>query len=128
MNTRPMALITSTSMPFLRFEQPGAAAGRAGREIDRADEPLLASDEHQRVLLVEGVIAERDRIGTGVQISSTWMAFGDAEAAGRVLGVDDQEVELVALSAGDGSISTTALRPARPTTSPRKRRRLIERG
>ena len=69
MKMRPMALMTSTRAPFLASISADAAARRAGRIIDRADEPRRALDEHQRLALVPGVIAERDRVGAGVDES-----------------------------------------------------------
>ena len=50
-------------------------------------------DEHKRFLLIPGVVAERDRVGAGVEKFAI-DRLGDAEAAGRVLAVDDNEVEL----------------------------------
>ena len=40
-----------------RLDQRGAAARRAGRKVDRAQQPRRALDEDQRLLLVPGVIA-----------------------------------------------------------------------
>ena len=45
----------------LGVDQRRAAAGRAGGIIDRAHELRRALDEDQRLLLVPGMIAERDR-------------------------------------------------------------------
>ncbi len=66
MKMRPMALMTSARLPFLRIDQRGTAAGRARRIIERADQPRRALDEHQRLALIPGVIAERDGIRAGV--------------------------------------------------------------
>ena len=52
-------------------------------------------DENQAVPLVEGVVAERHRIGAGIQ-ELLQDGLGDAEAAGGVLAVDDDEIELIA--------------------------------
>ena len=41
----------------LGVDQRGAAAGRAGREVDRAQQLRRALDEHQRLALVPGMIA-----------------------------------------------------------------------
>ncbi len=80
-----------------RREHAGAAARRAGGVIGGADQARLALDERERLALVEGVIAERDRVGAG---GEEFLAdrLGDAEAAGGVLAVDDDEVELPALA------------------------------
>ena len=39
-----------------------AASRRAGGEIGRPDQARLALDEHERLALIEGVIAERHRV------------------------------------------------------------------
>ena len=49
-----------------RLEQRGAAAGRSIRIVERTDELWRALDEDQRLFLVPGVVAERDRVGAGV--------------------------------------------------------------
>ena len=77
----------------LGVDHGGAAARRAGRIVDRADEPRRALDEHQRLALVPGVIAERDGVGAGID-EIVVDRLGDAEAAGGVLAVDHDEVEL----------------------------------
>ena len=92
MNTRPIKLTTSARAPPAAFDHRRAAPGRAGRIIDRAHQPRLAGDEDQRLLLVEGVIAERHRVGAGLE-KFVADRLGDAEAAGRVLAVDDDDVE-----------------------------------
>ena len=74
-------------------DQSGAAAGRALGIIDRADQARRALDEHQRLALVPGVIAERDGVGAGVD-HFVVDRFGDAEAAGRILAVDNHKIEL----------------------------------
>ena len=47
---------------FRALDDRGAPAGRARREIDRPDQARLALDEHERLALIEGVIAERHRV------------------------------------------------------------------
>ena len=55
-------------------------------------EARLALDEDERFALVEGVIAERHRIDAdGAEFLED--RFGEAEAARRVLTVDDDEIE-----------------------------------
>ena len=66
MKTRPIRLITSTRAPFFGFEQRHAAPRRAGRIIERTDEPRRALDEHERLALVPGVIAAGDGVGAGI--------------------------------------------------------------
>ena len=73
-------------------DQRGATAGRALRKIRGANEARRALDEHQRLALIPGVVAERDGIGTGVE-QFLVDRLGDAEAAGSVLAVDDNEIE-----------------------------------
>ena len=75
------------------LDHGGAAPGRAGRIIDRTDELRRAFDEHQRFALVPGVIAERDRVHAGIE-EFVEDALGDAEAAGRVLAVEHNAIEL----------------------------------
>ena len=93
MKMRPMALMTSARLPFLvsimAAPRPGVPVGI----IERADQPRRALDEHQRLALVPGVIAERDGVGAGVD-QLVVDRLGDAEAAGGVLAVDDDEIEL----------------------------------
>ena len=97
MNTRPCALITRTSAPDLRLEQAGALAGRALRKIERPEQPVVALDEHQRLALIEHVIARRHHVGAGIeQLGQD--RLGDAETAGRVLAVHHDEIERVALA------------------------------
>ncbi len=95
MKMRPMALMTSTSAPLRALNRPAPLPGRAGRIVDRPQQPLLALDEDQRLLLVAGVVAERDDVGAGAE-QVLEDGLGDAEAAGGVLAVDGDEVELVA--------------------------------
>jgi hypothetical protein len=87
----------------LGLDQRRAASGRARRIIQRADQPRRAFDEDERLALVPGVVAERDRIGAGVD-QLVIDRLGDAEAAGRILAVDDDEIELPLLSQGGKSI------------------------
>ena len=61
----------------------------------RAGQPLVTLDEDQRLLLVEGVVAERHRVGAGLE-QLLEDRLGDAEAARSVLAVDGDEVEAVA--------------------------------
>ena len=93
MKTRPMALTTSTRAPFLASIIADAAAGGAGRIVDRPDEFRRALDENQRFLLVPGMIAERDGVGAGVEQFGV-DRLGDAKAAGRVLAIDHDQIEL----------------------------------
>ena len=76
-----------------RLYQIRASPGRALGVVGGADQPRLALDEDQRFLLVEGVVAQRDRIGPrGEEIPAD--RLGDAESARCVLAVDDHEIEL----------------------------------
>ena len=93
MKMRPMALITSARLPFLVSTKAAPRPGVPFGIIDRADQARRALDEHQRLALVPGVIAERDGVGAGVD-QFVVDRLGDAEAAGGVLAVDDDEIEL----------------------------------
>ena len=93
MKMRPMALITSARLPFLVSTRAAPRPGVPFGIIDRADQARRALDEHQRLALIPGMIAERDGVGAGVD-QLVVDDLGDAEAAGGVLAVDDDEVEL----------------------------------
>src|SRR6516164_5540129 len=95
MKMRPMALTTSTRA-VLGVDQRGTAAGRTGGIIDRAKQLRRAFDENQRLLLVPGVIAARNHVDPGID-EFLVDRFGDAEAAGGVLAVDRDEIELPVL-------------------------------
>src|SRR6185295_1923167 len=58
-----------------------------------AQETRRALDEHERLALVPGMIAAGDRVRAGVD-QFLIDRLGDAEAAGRVLAVDDDAIEL----------------------------------
>jgi len=96
MNTRPIRLTTSTRAPP-RPRRDWRRAPACRRDNWRADEPRLALDEHQSLTLIKGVIAECDRVGAGGE-ELVADRFGDAEAAGGVLAVDDDEIELPPLA------------------------------
>jgi hypothetical protein len=55
------------ALAVLGVDERRAAPGRAFRIIHRADQPRRALDEHQRLALIPGVIAECDGIGAGVE-------------------------------------------------------------
>ena len=75
------------------IEHGGAAAGRSGGIIDRPDQARRPLDEHQCLALVPGVIAERDRVRADID-ELVIDRLGDAEPAGGILAVDDDEIEL----------------------------------
>ena len=70
----------------------GAAAGRAARKVGRPQEALLRGGEGQRLALVPDVIAGGHDVGAGLE-RVVEDILGDAEAAGGVLAVDDDEIE-----------------------------------
>src|SRR6185369_507924 len=59
----------------------------------RAQQLRRALDEDQRLLLVPGMIAAGDHVGTRVD-DLVIDRFRDAKAAGRVLAIDGDEIEL----------------------------------
>ena len=67
MKTRPDGVDDERALAALGIDQRGAAAGRAARKIRRANQPRRALDEHQRLALIPGVVAERDGIGADIQ-------------------------------------------------------------
>ena len=78
--------------PFALSITARAPPRRASGIVGWPDQPRLALDEHERLALVEGVIAERHRIDAdGEEFLEN--RFGEAEAAGGVLAVDDDEIE-----------------------------------
>ena len=92
MKTRPIGIDDQHLRAVAAVEEIGAAARRAGRIIDRPQQARLALDEDQRLALVEDMVAERDAVGAGVEHLLA-DGLGDAEAAGRVLAIDDDEIE-----------------------------------
>ena len=79
-------------------------------------------DEHQRLALVEGMVTKSYDVGAG-RDELVMDRLGDAEAPGGVLAIDDHESSRQRWRS-PGRRSITALRPVRPTTSPRKRTRI----
>ena len=67
MKMRPIALTTSARAPPRVSTSARAPPRRAVRVIDGADKARLAVDEDKRLFLVEGVVAERHRIGPRLQ-------------------------------------------------------------
>ncbi len=56
----------------------------------------MALDVDERLLLIEGMVAERHAVGAGVdQIIED--RLGDAKAASGVLAIDDDEIDGIAL-------------------------------
>ncbi|CAD5248465.1 conserved hypothetical protein [Bosea sp. 46] len=80
-----------------RLDHSRTTAGRTGRIVRRTDQARLALDEDQRLALVPGMVAERHDIGAGGE-RLVADRLGDAEAAGGVLAIDDDAVELPALA------------------------------
>ena len=80
------------ALAVLGVDQRCAAAGRSLRKIRGPDQARRALDEHQRLALIPGVVAERDRVGAGIE-EFLVDRLGDAETAGGVLAIDDDEIE-----------------------------------
>ena len=96
----------------LRLEQARAFARRALGIVERAQQLGTALDVDEGILLVERVVAERDDIGAGID-QLVEDLLGDAKAAGRVLAIDDEEIELVAgAQLGDRVVGSLAARLA----------------
>jgi hypothetical protein len=81
------------------LKQIGAAARRAGRKIAGAQHPVLIPDEGEDFALVEPVIAGGDAIDTEGEHLIRDIA-GDAETAGQILAIDDDEIELQVFAQG----------------------------
>src|SRR6266478_498236 len=77
----------------LGLDQRDAATGCAGGIIDRAQQPRRPFDENERLLLIPGMVAAGDHVGTGVD-EVLIDRFGNAEAAGGVFAVKRNEIEL----------------------------------
>ena len=56
----------------------------------------MTLDVDERVLLIESMIAERNAVGACIEKVGQ-DGFGDAEAAGGIFAVDDDEIECIAL-------------------------------
>ncbi len=79
------------------LDERRAATGRPRRHVERTDQTRLATDEDQRLLLVESMVTERHRIGPGIdQLGADRLR--NAKAPGRVLAVDGDEIEPQALA------------------------------
>ena len=72
------------------------AAGAAQGPVHRAQQVGIALDEDQRLALVEGVVAQGDRIGTRGEKAEEDV-LGDAKAVGGVLAVHHHKVGAVTL-------------------------------
>ena len=107
-----------------RLEQAGAAPGRAFRKIDGPEQTVMPLDEDQRLALIPDMIAGGHDVGAGIEKLGQDL-LGDAEAAGRVLAIDHDEIRAHSASRNPGRVSMTAARPERPTTSPRNTIRIL---
>src|SRR6478672_6841117 len=79
-------------MPTGAFIQKRATPRCARRVIGGPQKSRLALDENQRLALIKGMIAERHTIGAGIYEIVT-DRLGDAETAGGILAVDDDEMQ-----------------------------------
>src|SRR5947209_480183 len=79
-------------MAVCAFIKKRAAPRRAWRIIGRPQKPRLALDEDKCLALIESMVAERHAIGASIE-KIIADRLGDAEAAGGILAVDDDEVE-----------------------------------
>jgi len=76
----------------------GVAAARVRlRVVGRPDHPLVAVEEVVGLAVAVDVVARGDHAGAGGE-EVVGGALGDADAAGRVLAVDDHQVGLVPLA------------------------------
>ena len=92
-----MTFTTSTRAPDRVSNTVAPRPGVPGGIVGRAHEARLARDEHERLALVPGMVAEGDGVRPG-QEQVVADRLGDAEAAGRVLAVDDDAVQAPALA------------------------------
>ena len=89
--------MTRSRAPLGILDDRRAAPRGARGIVGRPNQARLPLDEHQRLALVEGMIAERHRIDADGQ-EFLEDRFRDAESAGGVLAVDDNEIEAPALA------------------------------
>ena len=88
-------MITPT-FPFARFEHDRSRAGRAGRIIQRPQQPRLGLDERHNLFPVPDVIASGDDGNAGPQqIDRDFRR--DASPGGGVLAVHDDEIDRIFL-------------------------------
>ena len=126
MKMRPITLTTRSRAPFAFSTTDEPRPGVPGGEIDRPDQARLALDEHERLALIEGVIAERHRIDAdGEEI----LEYGSRvspkpPAAFSPLTTTKSSPQRARKM---GTCSRTAARPDRPTTSPMNSKRIIAR-
>ena len=73
------------------------AAGRAGLQVERADEARLAGNIADQLLLVPDVVARGQHVDPGVEERLADLDR-DAETGGGVLAVDDERIELQPLA------------------------------
>ena len=97
MNTRPMALITSTSAPFDALNSPAPRPGAPFGKLIGPEQAVMPLDEDQRLALVPDVIAGGHDVGSGVE-ELKQDRLGDAEPAGGVLAIDHHEMRAVAFA------------------------------
>ena len=88
----PQGLRHQHLTPAARLIDARARTRRILGEIERAQDARLLRDELQHVALVEGVIAQGQAIGTGIE-QFLGMASRQARASGRILAVDHDEIE-----------------------------------
>ena len=86
-----MTEITRICCPDLAGRSAVPRPWRIGRVIDRPEKFRRPLDEHQRLALVEGMIAERHHIGTGIAQHMIDL-FCDAETMRGILAVDRDEI------------------------------------
>ena len=88
--------MTPTRPVVARPREIAAVAGHAGRIVGGAEQPRLGADVVERFFLVPDVIAGRHHVDAPVEELIADLA-GDAEAGRRVLGVGDDEVDLMVI-------------------------------
>ena len=92
MKIRPSRLTTRSRAPLAFSTIAAPRPGVPGGIVGRTDQARLPVDEHERLALVEGVIAKRHRIDADGQ-EFLEDRLRDAKSAGGVLPVDDDEIE-----------------------------------
>jgi hypothetical protein len=92
MNTCPSACVTSTLRPCVASNTREPLARRDLGEVQRPDDPRLLLDEAQHVLLVKGMVAQRQAIRPRRQ-QLLRMIAGQPRPLTGVLAIDHDEIQ-----------------------------------
>ena len=114
-------MFTTPRRRAVPLDDARAVAGLGGQEVRRAQDPLLLVEVLVDLAVAVGVVAERDHVDAGGEDLLARHLRRDADAARRVLAVDDRRTSTAwrSLQRGEQRGERPAAEPARP----RRRRR-----